>query len=117
MRSGVPDLKSEMAADAGRAVSAQFQPRVAILMGTFQDERFLAQQLDSIRAQTCSDWAIWVSDDRSSDATLSILESYQAKWGRHKLSIQSGPAQGFRANFLSLACNTAIPADYFAFCD
>ncbi|MBI4191256.1 MAG: glycosyltransferase family 2 protein [Betaproteobacteria bacterium] len=86
-------------------------------MGTFQDERFLAQQLDSIRAQTYSDWAIWASDDRSSDATLSILESYQAKWGRHKLSIQSGPAQGFRANFLSLACNPAIQADYFAFAD
>jgi glycosyltransferase involved in cell wall biosynthesis len=86
-------------------------------MGTFQGERFLAQQLESIKAQTYSDWALWISDDRSSDGTPGILESYQAKCGKDRLSIQSGPAQGFRANFLSLACDPAIQADYFAFAD
>jgi glycosyltransferase involved in cell wall biosynthesis len=93
------------------------RPAVAILLGTFQGERFLAQQLDSIRAQTHANWALWVSDDRSSDGTLEILERYQAAWGKDRLSISSGPAQGFRANFLSLACNAAIQAEYFAFCD
>ena len=106
-----------MVAAAERAVSAQFQTRVAILMGTFQGERFLAQQLESIEAQTYPHWALWASDDRSSDGTVGILESYRAKWGTDRLSIQSGPAQGFRANFLSLACNKAIQADYFAFAD
>jgi glycosyltransferase involved in cell wall biosynthesis len=93
------------------------QPRVAILMGTYEGARFLAQQLDSIEAQTYSQWAIWASDDRSTDGTVGILESYRARWGTDKLSIKSGPAQGFRANFLSLACDPAIQADYFAFAD
>ncbi len=86
-------------------------------MGTFQGEHFLALQLDSIKAQTYSDWALWASDDRSSDGTVGILESYRARWGTDRLYIKSGPAQGFRANFLSLACDPAIDADYFAFSD
>ena len=111
------DANSRTATAAGRAVPAQSHPRVAILMGTFQGGRFLARQLDSIKAQTYSDWALWVSDDRSSDGTAGIIESYRAKWGTDRLSIRPGPAQGFRANFLSLACDPAIQADYFAFCD
>jgi glycosyltransferase involved in cell wall biosynthesis len=113
----VPEQKSNMSADAGRAVSAQRRPHLAILLCTFQGERFLAQQLDSIEAQTYADWAIWASDDRSTDGTVSILESYRVRWGTNRLSIRSGPAQGFRANFLSLACDPAIQADYFAIAD
>jgi glycosyltransferase involved in cell wall biosynthesis len=96
---------------------ATTRPHIAILLGTFQGEQFLAQQLDSIEAQSHADWTLWVSDDGSSDGTLSILKSYQAKWGADRLSIRAGPAQGFRANFLALACERAIEADYFSFCD
>lgn len=113
----MPDSESRIAAGARGAVSAQPLSRVAILMGTFQGERFLAQQLDSIQAQTYSGWTLWASDDRSSDGTLGILKSYQAAWGNDRLIIRSGPAQGFRANFLSLACDPSIEADYFAFSD
>jgi glycosyltransferase involved in cell wall biosynthesis len=86
-------------------------------MGTFQGERFLSRQLDSIAAQTYCDWALWASDDRSSDGTIGILEAYRTKWGADRLSVRSGPAQGFRANFLSLACDPVIHADFFAFAD
>lgn len=100
-----------------RTMSAPSDAKAAILLCTFQGQHFLADQLESIHAQTHSHWAIWASDDRSSDATVSILESCRAKWGQDRLSIKSGPAQGFRANFLALACNPAIRADYFAFAD
>ena len=91
--------------------------RVAILLGTHQGERFLAQQLDSIQAQTHAGWALWASDDRSSDATADILRDYQAKWGSDRLHIEQGPGRGFSANFLALACNPTVQADYYAFCD
>src|SRR4051812_31400342 len=91
-------------------------PRIAILLGTFQGEQFLARQLDSIQAQTYTHWALWASDDRSTDNTLSLLRTYQRKWGEDRLVISSGPHEGFRANFLSLACNSSIQADYFAYC-
>jgi glycosyltransferase involved in cell wall biosynthesis len=96
---------------------ASLRPSLAILLGTFQGQNFLARQLDTLAAQTYTDWALWVSDDRSSDGTLDILEAYRARWGNDKLVIRSGPAQGFRANFLALACNADIQADYYAFCD
>jgi glycosyltransferase involved in cell wall biosynthesis len=86
-------------------------------MGTFRGERFLAQQLESIKAQSYTDWMLWASDDRSTDGTVGILKSYQAAWGEDRLRIRSGPAQGFRANFLSLACDASIQADYYAFAD
>lgn len=100
-----------------RTIPAPSDARVAILLCTFQGQHFLAEQLESVQAQTHSNWAIWASDDRSSDATVSILESYRAKWGEDRFSMKFGPAKGFRANFLALACNTAIQADYFALCD
>ena len=91
--------------------------RIAILLGTFQGERFLAQQLDSIHTQTHAGWRLWASDDHSSDATADVLRDYQARWGSDRLHVELGPGRGFSANFLALACNPAIEADYFAFCD
>jgi glycosyltransferase involved in cell wall biosynthesis len=91
--------------------------KVAVLMGTLNGERFLAEQLDSIAAQTHSDWELWVSDDGSEDNTLAILEAYRAKWGGGRLSCFLGPAQGLATNFLSLACKAGIQADYYAYAD
>ena len=93
------------------------QPSVAILMGTFNGERFLAEQLDSLQAQTVTNWRLYVSDDGSTDATLDIIHSYQSIWGVDKIQCRVGPQNGFAQNFLSLACDTSIKADYFAFCD
>lgn len=93
------------------------EPLVAILMGTKNGERFLAQQLDSLETQTHKNWVLYVSDDGSTDRTLSILKEYQAKWPTGKLIIKEGPKQGFCVNFLSMACDSNIKADYYAFCD
>jgi len=90
---------------------------VAVLMCTYQAERYLMEQLDSIIEQTHQNWHLYVSDDGSKDSTQSILNSYQAKWGPDRLSIISGPAKGFAKNFLSLSCNTIIKADFYAFSD
>jgi glycosyltransferase involved in cell wall biosynthesis len=44
---------------------------------TFNGERFLAQQLDSIYAQTHRNIEVVVCDDRSEDRTVEILEQYR----------------------------------------
>ncbi|MDP1999806.1 MAG: glycosyltransferase family 2 protein [Rhodoferax sp.] len=92
-------------------------PSVAILLCTMQGQHFLHEQLDSIVAQTHSDWSIWASDDGSDDGTHAILEEYRAHLGSDRFSIHSGPAEGFAANFLSLVCNANITADFYAFSD
>ncbi len=92
-------------------------PLVAILLCTYNGARFLAEQLDSLEKQTHQNWVVIASDDGSTDATLEILQQYQAKWPSGKLTIRSGPQKGFCQNFLSLACDPNISADYYAFCD
>lgn len=90
---------------------------VAILMGTYNGGKYIAEQLDSLVAQTHGDWRLIISDDGSSDNTLEIVSKYQADWGADKLEIRQGPKAGFARNFLSMACDPAIKADYYAFCD
>lgn len=90
---------------------------VAILMGTYNGEKYLAEQMQSLSDQTHKNWRLIVSDDGSSDKTVQILEAYQADWGVDKLKIRQGPQKGFAQNFLSLACDPDIKADYYAFCD
>ena len=86
-------------------------------MGTLNGETYLEQQLDSLEHQDFLNWRLIVSDDGSTDKTLQILYERQKKWGPSKLEIRLGPAKGFATNFLSLAVDSTIQADYFAFCD
>jgi glycosyltransferase involved in cell wall biosynthesis len=110
-------LTPEKTAEAKRIIFKTLpKAHVAILMGTCQGERFLAEQLDSLAAQTHTDWRLWVSDDGSSDGTLALLKSYQKKWGG-QLAMQPGPCKGFARNFLSLLRWPDIQADYYAYCD
>jgi glycosyltransferase involved in cell wall biosynthesis len=90
---------------------------VAILLCTFNGEKFLREQLDSILAQTHKNWVIHVSDDGSTDDTLNILREYQHNLGPDRLKLYEGPRQGFANNFLSLIKNKSITGNFFAFSD
>lgn len=98
-------------------VSSIHPAKVAILQCTMHGQHFLAEQLDSIAAQTYPHWKTCVSDDGSADDTLSILDQYRAKWGDDRILVRSGPAEGFAANFLSLTCRADIQAAYYAYAD
>jgi glycosyltransferase involved in cell wall biosynthesis len=91
--------------------------RVAVLLCTYNGGRYLAEQLASIHGQSHPDWQVWASDDASTDDTRSLLARTRAAWRDDRLTVLAGPAQGFIANFLSLACNPDIRAPYFAYAD
>lgn len=86
-------------------------------MCTLLGQHYLGQQLASIANQTHTSWEVFASDDGSLDETNSILVAHQAAWPEGKLTLHSGPAEGFAANFLSLICRASIQADYYAFAD
>jgi glycosyltransferase involved in cell wall biosynthesis len=92
-------------------------PSVAILMCSYNGSKFISEQLDSLEKQFFSNWRLIVSDDGSSDCTLKILREYQTRWPLGKIEIRNGPRKGFCQNFLSLACDPSIFADYYSFCD
>ena len=91
-------------------------PLVAILLGTYNGAAFLEEQLSSLGRQEHSHWMVYASDDGSSDNTCELLTSFGVSH-HAQLNLRHGPAQGFTANFLSLAADPSIEADYFAYCD
>jgi glycosyltransferase involved in cell wall biosynthesis len=90
---------------------------VAILMGTRDGARFLAAQLATVAAQSHRDWRLVVSDDGSTDDTRALLAAFADGPGRGRTEIREGPRRGFVANFLSLAGDPGIRADFYAFAD
>jgi glycosyltransferase involved in cell wall biosynthesis len=98
-------------------VALRWAPRVAVLLCTCNGEPYLGEQLASIAAQSHENWQVWASDDGSSDATRELLEDFKASIGTERMAVQSGPARGFAANFLSLACDSRIQAEYYAYAD
>lgn len=91
--------------------------RVAILLSTYNGERYLGEQLDSLIDQTHKNWVIYASDDGSQDGTRDLLKQYQRQLEPGRFILLDGPRQGFARNFISLVNNQLIDADYFAFCD
>jgi glycosyltransferase involved in cell wall biosynthesis len=85
-------------------------------MGTYQGERFLAEQLESIRGQTHKNWSLWVSDDGSTDSTIRIINEFRERT-QAVVNVLQGPRQGFLRNFMSLICNVSIDADFYCFAD
>lgn len=86
---------------------------ISVAMATYNGEKYLKQQLDSIYSQDLLPDEVVVSDDGSSDSTLEILEEYHKKYGL-TYSINEGQ-HGVNHNFyraISL-CNKEI----IAICD
>jgi glycosyltransferase involved in cell wall biosynthesis len=57
-------------------------PRVSVIMAVFNEERFLAEAVDSVLAQTFADFELIVSDDGSTDATVALADSFAQRDGR-----------------------------------
>lgn len=53
---------------------------VAICLATYNGEKYLAQQLDSIIKQTYSKWHLYIRDDGSTDNTKQIINNYVHKY-------------------------------------
>ena len=52
------------------------QPKIVILLSTYNGENYLAEQLDSLLKQTYSDFIIIIRDDGSTDSTEKIINHY-----------------------------------------
>ena len=90
--------------------------KVLILLATYNGQEYIEKQLDTILAQTDVDIEILISDDNSTDNTLSLVNNYVS---RNKISILYNEKKaGASSNFFNLIekCN-AEPFDYIAFSD
>lgn len=87
--------------------------KIIILMSTYNGEKFIREQIDSILLQTHGNFELLVRDDGSTDGTIKVLDEYK-KAG--KLHWYKGENLKPARSFLDLVKNAPL-ADYYAFCD
>ena len=87
--------------------------KISILLSTYNGEKYLKEQLDSLFSQSYKDFEIIARDDGSSDETINILKSYNIK------ILDTDKNLGAKLSFSTLL-NYAVKntdAEYFMFCD
>lgn len=90
--------------------------KVEILMTTYNGEKYVREQIDSILSQSFEDFHITISDDYSPDSTYSILKSYEEKLPE-KIKVIRPPHRFGNARDHFFYLLKAIDADYYFFSD
>ncbi|MBR3055021.1 glycosyltransferase family 2 protein [Lactococcus piscium] len=90
--------------------------KVNIVLSTYNGEKFLSEQIESIQAQTFTDWQLLIRDDGSTDKTLDIITAYTLKDERiHWIDEDERKNLGVINSFYKLIKHDV--ADYYFFCD
>ncbi len=92
------------------------QDRIAILMSTYNGERYLRKQIESIQNQTNHDWHLFIRDDGSNDSTISIISKLVSEDNRITFINQNSIHNlGVVKSFMSLL--KVVDADFYMFAD
>lgn len=87
---------------------------VSIIMPSYNSSRYISDSIKSILSQTYSNWELLITDDNSSDETVSIIESFSKSDSRIKLfALAKNRGAGYARNY-SLSKSSG---QYIAFCD
>lgn len=88
---------------------------VTVLMSTYNGERYLKKQIDSILNQKNVNVTLSIRDDGSSDGTIKILKKLQSN---SKVIIEFGENLGWKKSFFELLKNTSLNRNsFYAFAD
>ena len=80
-------------------------PKLCILLASYNGEKYISEQLDSIINQTYKNWELIIRDDGSKDETVTILNKYEKKDERIKILRDDKGNLGFLKNFEELLFN------------
>lgn len=87
--------------------------KVAVLLSTYNGEKYVAEQIHSILTQTHKNLVLVVRDDGSSDKTIKIVKEFADKYDNIRLV--EGKNMGFIKSFFELL--KYEQADYYAYAD
>lgn len=96
---------------------------VLVLLSTYNGEKYLEEQLNSILLQREVNVYLLIRDDGSSDNTLYIIKSYLDAYPEKIRFVGKGKNVGCAESFRLLMqevldfCESKIDADFYAFCD
>lgn len=86
---------------------------VNVLISTYNGEKYIADQIESVKQQTYPYINIYVRDDGSTDGTVQILKEYEEQ---NDITLICGENRGYGYSFLELL-RIAEEGKYWAFCD
>ncbi|MFR2534521.1 MAG: glycosyltransferase family 2 protein [Clostridia bacterium] len=90
------------------------QDKIDILMATYNGEKYLGEQIDSILGQTYQNFRLLISDDGSTDGTMDILAKY-AKQDDRIVIYRQEKNLGYVKNFAFLL--TKVESNYYMLSD
>ena len=90
--------------------------RCLILLSTYNGEKYIKEQLDSLLSQTRKNFEILIRDDGSSDNTINIILEYQKKYPKEIRYIKDDLGNlGSSKSFIKLL--EYSDSEYIMFCD
>jgi glycosyltransferase involved in cell wall biosynthesis len=88
---------------------------VSIVMTTYNGEKFLEEQINSILSSTYQDFELYIVDDGSQDNTMEILSRYKEKYPGKINFCRNETNLGVTLNFLKAVSKTT--SEYIMLCD
>lgn len=95
--------------------------KVAIMMATYNGEKYVSEQIASLINQSYQDWILFIRDDGSIDQTPEIVAGYACKYSDRIVLIDDSSLDGggSKENFAAIFnwVKDRYDFDYFMFCD
>ena len=88
------------------------KPSVCVIMSSYNGEKYIRDQIDSILRQKDVDIQLFIRDDGSNDGTKKIISEYLSE----RVILREGENVGAKSSFI-LATIEAPEADFYAFSD
>lgn len=94
----------------------QIEKNVIVVISTYNGEKNITRQLESILQQTGVNVSVYIRDDSSTDKTVEVVKAFIFKNGYHNVKIEVGKNMGYAKSFWTALKNCG-DADYYAFSD
>ena len=89
--------------------------KIAILLATYNGEKYIAKQIDSILEQTEKEWTLFIHDDGSKDQTMDVVAEYAKKYPEQIVVVDGPSTGGAKTNFMYLF--RQVEAPFYMCCD
>lgn len=93
--------------------------KIAILLSSYNGEKFIVQQIESLLNMDISEafLDIYIRDDGSKDRTVELIKNINTENNKVKIILKEGENLGVVKSFFSLLNECDYNYDYVAFCD
>lgn len=90
--------------------------KVQVLMSSYNGEKYIEEQIDSILKQVGIDIQLFIRDDGSTDKTIQIIRKKSREYPK-KIQLVCGHNIGYKKSFMDLVYMCPDSYDYYAFAD